>query len=74
MSSVTTSTSTITSPYVTVKEQVKPGRFEANEKEYGAVGAAVLSMDGVPSSIGSPASIESPMPAIYARVREDKLA
>ena len=42
MSSVTSSTSTIVSPYATVNEQIKPGKFEANEKEYGTVGAAVL--------------------------------
>ena len=41
MSSVTSSTSTITSPYATVKEQIKPGKYEANEKALGVAGAAV---------------------------------
>ena len=41
MSSVTSSTSSIVSPYATVKEQIKPGKFEANEKAHGVVGAAV---------------------------------
>jgi phage-related protein len=53
MSSVISSTSTISSPYATVKEQVKPGKFEANEKEYGTVGAAVL---GVGDAIAEGAS------------------
>src|ERR1700742_2276100 len=44
MSSVTSSTSTIISPYATVNEQIKPGKFEANEKEYGVAGAAVLGL------------------------------
>src|SRR4051794_2100667 len=53
MSSVTSSTSTITSPYATVSEQIRPGKFEANEKQYGAVGAAVL---GVGDAIAEGAS------------------
>jgi phage-related protein len=53
MSSVTSSTSSIVSPYATVKEQIKPGKFEANEKEYGTVGAAVL---GVGDAIAEGAS------------------
>src|SRR5438105_367258 len=53
MTSVTSSTSTITSPYATVKEQIRPGRFESNEKEYGTVGAAVL---GVGDAISEGAS------------------
>src|ERR1700759_1603943 len=44
MSSVTSSTSTMISPYATVNEQIKPGKFEANEKEYGVAGAAVLGL------------------------------
>ena len=53
MSSVTSSTSTIVSPYATVKEQIRPGKFEANEKEYGAVGAAVI---GVGDAVADGAS------------------
>src|SRR5476649_40828 len=53
MSSVTSSTSMISSPYATVNEQIKPGKFEANEKDYGAVGAAVL---GVGDAIAEGAS------------------
>jgi len=43
MSSVTSSTSSIVSPYATVKEQIKPGKFEANEKGHAVGGAAVAS-------------------------------
>ena len=53
MSPVTSSTSSITSPYASVTEQVKPGKFEANEKEYGAVGAAVM---GVGDAVAEGAS------------------
>ena len=53
MSPVTSSTSTIISPYASVKEQIKPARFDANEKEYGPVGAAVL---GVGDAIAEGAS------------------
>ena len=54
MSSVTSSTSTITSPYATVKEQIRPGRVESNEKDHGSVGAA--RMGGVGDAIGEGAS------------------
>src|SRR5471030_2964997 len=53
MSPIQSSTSTLVSPYASVKEQVKPGKFEANEKEYGAVGATVL---GVGDAIAEGAS------------------
>ena len=53
MTSVTSSTSTITSPYATVKEQIRPGRFESNEKEYGTLGAAVM---GVGDAVAEGAS------------------
>jgi phage-related protein len=53
MSSVTSSTSTIVSPYASVTEQVKPGKYEANAREYGSVGAAVL---GVGDAIAQGAS------------------
>jgi len=45
MSSVTSSTSTIVSPYATVREQIKPGKSEANEKAQGVAGAAVPGAD-----------------------------
>jgi hypothetical protein len=47
MSSIQSSTSTISSPYASVNETIKPGKFEANEKEYGTVGASVLGMGDV---------------------------
>src|SRR5690349_8319702 len=40
MSSVTSSTSMISSPYATVKEQVRPGRFESGDRPCAGVGAA----------------------------------
>jgi len=47
MSPVQSSISTVSSPYASVTETIKPGKFQANEKEYGTVGAAVLGVGDV---------------------------
>jgi len=53
MSSIQSSTSVISSPFATVKEQVKPARFDASEREPGSVGAAFI---GVGDAIAEGAS------------------
>ena len=64
MSSVTSSTSTITSPYATVKEQIRPGKHEVTEKEYGAVGAPVPGMGD--AADGASATVSLSEKALHA--------
>jgi len=65
MSPVQSSVSTISSPYATVNETIKPGKFEANEKEYGTVGAAVLGVGDVISE-GASATVSLSEKALSA--------
>lgn len=44
MSSVQSSTSTITSPYATVKEQIRPARSGVDEKDAGTLGSALTGL------------------------------
>ena len=65
MSPIQSSTSTISSPYASVQETIKPGKFEANAKEYGTVGAAVLGVGDVLSE-GASATVSLSEKALNA--------